>query len=71
MFFVISSLIGGIGLFLLGMILMTDGLKALAGNTLRHWLERFTDENQTFSIASVNAEGKPIQRKGIDRKWPN
>lgn len=42
MFFVISSLIGGIGLFLLGMILMTDGLKALAGNTLRHWLERFT-----------------------------
>jgi phosphate:Na+ symporter len=42
MFFVISSLIGGIGLFLLGMILMTDGLKALAGNALRSWLERFT-----------------------------
>ena len=42
MFLVISSLIGGIGLFLLGMILMTDGLKALAGNALRTWLERFT-----------------------------
>lgn len=43
MYFIISSLVGGIGLFLLGMILMTDGLKALAGNTLRNWLERFTD----------------------------
>lgn len=42
MYYIISSLIGGIGLFLLGMILMTDGLKALAGNTLRTWLERFT-----------------------------
>tara|TARA_R110002073_G_scaffold35437_4_gene103667 strand:- start:25789 stop:27414 length:1626 start_codon:yes stop_codon:yes gene_type:complete len=42
MFLIISSLIGGIGLFLLGMILMTDGLKALAGNALRNWLERFT-----------------------------
>jgi phosphate:Na+ symporter len=42
MFTTISTLIGGIGLFLLGMILMTDGLKALAGDALRHWLARFT-----------------------------
>lgn len=42
MFLVISSLIGGIGLFLLGMILMTEGLKALAGNSLRSILQRFT-----------------------------
>lgn len=37
----ISTLLGGIGLFLLGMILMTDGLKALAGNALRRILSRF------------------------------
>jgi phosphate:Na+ symporter len=32
--------LGGIGLFLLGMILMTDGLKALAGSALRAILAR-------------------------------
>jgi phosphate:Na+ symporter len=35
-------IIGGIGLFILGMILMTDGLKTLAGDTLRNTLSRFT-----------------------------
>lgn len=33
---------GGIGLFLLGMILMTDGIKQFAGNSLREALVRFT-----------------------------
>jgi phosphate:Na+ symporter len=37
-----SSLIGGVGLFLLGMILLTDGLKAAAGDALRRWLTDFT-----------------------------
>ena len=36
------ALTGGIGLFLLGMILLTDGLKALAGEALRQALVRFT-----------------------------
>ncbi|MFP8487887.1 Na/Pi cotransporter family protein [Gracilimonas sp. Q87] len=35
------TLAGGIGLFLLGMILLTDGLKNLAGDTLRLLLSRF------------------------------
>jgi len=35
-------MLGGIGLFLLGMILMTDGLKTAAGNALRKALARFT-----------------------------
>jgi phosphate:Na+ symporter len=35
-------LIGGIGLFLLGMSLLTDGLKAYAGDALRQALVRFT-----------------------------
>jgi phosphate:Na+ symporter len=37
-----SNLLGGIGLFLLGMILMSDGLKAAAGNALQGILERST-----------------------------
>jgi phosphate:Na+ symporter len=37
----LTNLLGGIGLFLLGMILMTDGLKALAGDALRRVLDRF------------------------------
>lgn len=42
MVYIISQLLGGIGLFLLGMALMTDSLKALAGETLRQWLLQFT-----------------------------
>lgn len=38
----ISEILGGIGLFLLGMVLMTDGLKAVAGDALRGLLARFT-----------------------------
>lgn len=38
----VGSMLGGIGLFLLGMILMTDGLKTVAGNALRKALARFT-----------------------------
>ena len=42
MFQVIIQLMGGIGLFLLGMSLMTDSLKAMAGESLRQWLAKFT-----------------------------
>ncbi len=38
----IGSLIGGIGLFLLGMMLMTDGMKLAAGRALRQVLARST-----------------------------
>ena len=34
--------LGGLGLFLLGIVVMTDGLRALAGDTIRSWLIRFT-----------------------------
>lgn len=37
-----AALFGGIGLFLLGMWLMTDGLKAAAGETLRRTLQTWT-----------------------------
>jgi phosphate:Na+ symporter len=36
------EIVGGIGLFLLGMTLLTDGLRALAGDALRRMLARFT-----------------------------
>ncbi|MCB9932108.1 MAG: Na/Pi cotransporter family protein [Planctomycetes bacterium] len=42
MFTVFTSVLGGVGLFLLGMILMTDGLKALAGDALRSILSKYT-----------------------------
>jgi phosphate:Na+ symporter len=38
----ISALLGGVGLFLLGMTLLTEGLKATAGGALRDVLGRFT-----------------------------
>jgi phosphate:Na+ symporter len=33
---------GGLGLFLLGMLIMTEGLRTLAGDAIRHMLMRFT-----------------------------
>ncbi|HEY9163038.1 MAG TPA: Na/Pi symporter [Magnetovibrio sp.] len=41
----IGMLIGGVGLFLMGMTLMTDGLKVAAGRTLKQLLERWTDSS--------------------------
>src|SRR5690606_11565440 len=48
---IVGTVIGGIGLFLLGMILMTDGLKALAGDALRSILARFTT-NRYSAVAT-------------------
>lgn len=33
---------GGIGLFLIGMTILTEGLRGIAGDALRRWLARFT-----------------------------
>lgn len=38
----ITGVLGGLGLFLLGMVLMTDALRALAGEAIRSSLVRFT-----------------------------
>ncbi|WP_420208905.1 Na/Pi cotransporter family protein [Candidatus Electronema sp. JC] len=50
---ILSTVFGGIGLFLLGMILMTDGLKAMAGDSLRSVLSRFTGNR--FSAVTMGA----------------
>lgn len=39
---ILLQAIGGLGLFLLGMIVMTDGLRGIAGNTIRSAMMRFT-----------------------------
>ncbi|WP_179337328.1 alpha-2-macroglobulin family protein [Winogradskyella ludwigii] len=41
------------------------GLQSPKGNNYGSF---FTDENQTFDIATVTAEGKPIQRKNLEVK---
>lgn len=40
----IVALMGGVGLFLLGMVLLTEGMKSFAGKSLRSALLRFTDK---------------------------
>ncbi len=39
---VVAQALGGIGVFLLGMLVMTEGLKALAGARVSHWLVHST-----------------------------
>lgn len=54
------ALIGGIGIFLLGMILLTDGLKSAAGDALRSMLMRFTG-GRVRAIASGAAATALVQ----------
>lgn len=44
---------GGIGLFLLGMTLMTDSLKEIAGEQLRLWLARFTGSAWSGMLSGI------------------
>ncbi len=46
-------LLGGVGLFLSGMILMSDGLKAAAGGSLQRVLERWTSTTPTAFFFGV------------------
>lgn len=49
----IFQLAGGIGLFLVGMALLTDGLKSFAGDALRRALLRFTGSRLTAFVSGV------------------
>jgi phosphate:Na+ symporter len=49
----VSQLLGGIGLFLLGVFLMADGLKTAAGDTLRRILVRFTGRPSTAFVSGA------------------
>ncbi|MBD2857858.1 Na/Pi cotransporter family protein [Spongiibacter sp. KMU-158] len=47
------DVLGGLGVFLLGVVIMTDGLKGLAGDALRQTLTRFT--RSPYSGAATGA----------------
>lgn len=50
---VVVQVLGGIGLFLLGMIIMTEGLRALAGTAMRSLLMRFTKSPVTGAMTGA------------------
>jgi phosphate:Na+ symporter len=54
---VVFTVLGGIGIFLVGMLLLTDGLKTAAGSALRELLKRFTGNrfSAVLSGAAVTA----------------
>jgi phosphate:Na+ symporter len=54
------DLLGGVGIFLLGMVLLTEGLRAMAGGALRRGLARFTG-GRFSSVASGAAATALIQ----------
>jgi phosphate:Na+ symporter len=47
------TVLGGLGLFLLGMTVMTDGLRGMAGETLQRWLSRFTGSPYTGAMTGT------------------
>lgn len=54
----LMQLLGGLGLFLLGMLVMTDGLRSLAGDYVNRALARFT--NSPLSGAATGAVSTAI-----------
>ena len=63
-FLMIGTLLGGVGLFLLGMTLMTDGLKLAAGKTLRNILENST-KTPIRGILSGSLITSIVQSSGV------
>ncbi|MEO4054647.1 Na/Pi symporter [Solibacillus sp. CAU 1738] len=47
------TIFGGIGLFLLGMTMLTNGLKELAGDALKRWLNTFTKGTFTSVLSGA------------------
>jgi len=49
----IGQLLGGIGLFLLGILLLTDGLRTAAGQTLKRILSQFTERRTSAFLSGL------------------
>jgi len=47
------TLLAGLSLFLFGLLLLTDGLKRMAGSALKHVLERMTSNRFKGVLAGV------------------
>jgi phosphate:Na+ symporter len=54
-FTTLLKICGGLGLFLLGLVIMTDGLRALAGDAMRRVLMRFTRSPLTGAVTGATA----------------
>ena len=50
---IVSELCGGVGLFLIGMTLMTNGLKDIAGSTLKSLLTQFTNTPSKAMLSGI------------------
>ncbi|HWV58591.1 MAG TPA: Na/Pi symporter, partial [Longimicrobiales bacterium] len=50
-----ASILGGVGIFLLGMVILTDALKALAGDALRMILSRFVSGPWSAMLSGATA----------------
>jgi len=61
---ILGTLLGGVGLFLLGMMLMTDGLKLAAGKALRNILENST-KTQIRGVLSGALITSIVQSSGV------
>lgn len=60
----IATVLGGIGLFLIGMLLMTEGLQSVAGDALRTILARFT-RTRFMSVVSGTVVTATVQSSSI------
>ncbi|KXU37682.1 hypothetical protein AXK11_00135 [Cephaloticoccus primus] len=49
----IAQLLGGIGLFLLGILLLTDGLRTAAGQALKRILSQFTERSSSAFLSGL------------------
>jgi len=50
---IIFSVLGGLGIFLLGMVIMTEGLKALAGDYMRSVIVQFTRNPSSGAVTGA------------------
>jgi len=53
----ILQTLGGLGMFLLAMLVMTEGLRGLAGNSLHTWLTLFTRSPATGAVTGTVVTG--------------
>ena len=60
----ILTALGGIGLFLLGMVLLTEGMQGLAGQSLRRVLRRFT-RTPLRGVAAGTVVTAALQRRVV------
>ena len=55
MFQMFAEVVGGLGLFLLGMKNMSDGMQAIAGSSLRRMIGAVTDKKGNYTLTGVPA----------------